>query len=299
MKKLWILILPLLAYACTPNNDFKTSNGVSVSMLEKGDGATAVKDSIVLMYMMIKTEDGDTLTQATADRPLAIAYDPEMEAGDLQEVLTYLEQGDSVAFSVTAKNLFEETYQSQVPPDMDSTAMVNINLKFADQMSQESYRAYQTELRNKQQAKASAILEEKLISDGDSIDAYLEKEGIDAITTESGLRYVITEEGTGATAEPGDQVTVHYDGKLLSGERFDSSLERGDPFEFPIGQGRVIPGWDEGIGYIKAGGKGTLYIPSPLGYGSRAAGEVIKPYSILVFDVEVLGVDKSESEPVQ
>lgn len=294
MKNIWILLFPLLAYACAQNNDFVTETGVEVSCVVKGDGPAAVKDSIVVLYLKIESADGEVLTETTPLQPLALPFDPEMKAGHLQEVLTLLEVGDSVTFTTTAKNLFEETYQTQIPPNMDSASLVTINMKFVNQMSQEGYRAYVAELREQQQAEQAVMLEKKLTTDGDSIDAYLQEQGIEAITTESGLRYVVTQEGSGQTAEPGDKVTVHYDGRLFSGEPFDSSNERGEPFTFDIGVGRVIPGWDEGIAYIKEGGKGTLYIPSPLGYGARGAGAVIKPYSILVFDVDVLKVEKNQ-----
>lgn len=104
--------------------------------------------------------------------------------------------------------------------------------------------------------------------------------------TESGLYYVVDQQGT--PIEKGQTIKVHYEGTLLSGEKFDSSFDRKDPIEFPIGVGQVIQGWDEGIPLIGKGGKGTLYIPSHLGYGERGAGGVIKPNSTLVFRVEVL-----------
>jgi FKBP-type peptidyl-prolyl cis-trans isomerase len=114
---------------------------------------------------------------------------------------------------------------------------------------------------------------------------YFTENNITPQKTASGLYYVVTEQGT--PIQNGETITVNYEGKLLSGEKFDSSFDRGQPFSFPVGTGRVIQGWDEGIPLIGKGGKGTLYLPSHLGYGSRASGSVIKPYSILVFRVEV------------
>ena len=101
-------------------------------------------------------------------------------------------------------------------------------------------------------------------------------------------RYVITNEGTGENASPGDRVTVHYTGMLLDGTTFDSSVERADPFSFDLGQGNVIKGWDEGITYFNKGSKGTIYIPSSLGYGPSGAGGVIPPNAVLIFDIELL-----------
>ena len=109
------------------------------------------------------------------------------------------------------------------------------------------------------------------------------------IRTESGLKYVDEVVGTGESPSPGRTVTVHYTGWLENGTKFDSSLDRGKPFDFPIGFGRVIRGWDEGVMTMKVGGKRKLTIPPELGYGSRDLGK-IPPNSTLIFEVELLGV---------
>src|SRR5262245_10794048 len=110
------------------------------------------------------------------------------------------------------------------------------------------------------------------------------------IETASGLGYVEIVEGTGARPKTGDTVSVHYTGWLKSGTKFDSSDDRGQPVEFPIGRGRVIKGWDEGVGTMKVGGKRKLIIPAHLGYGDRGAGGVIPPGATLIFEVELVGV---------
>jgi peptidylprolyl isomerase len=110
------------------------------------------------------------------------------------------------------------------------------------------------------------------------------------IQTASGLRYVELVEGTGTRPTPGDAVSVHYTGWLEDGRKFDSSRDRGQPLTFPIGRGRVIKGWDEGVGSMRVGGKRRLLIPAHLGYGDRGAGSVIPPGATLIFEVELLGV---------
>lgn len=110
------------------------------------------------------------------------------------------------------------------------------------------------------------------------------------VTTSSGLKYVDQVIGTGEVAVAGKTANVHYTGWLENGKKFDSSVDRGQPFSFPLGAGRVIKGWDEGVQGMKVGGKRKLTIPSDLGYGSRGAGGVIPPNATLIFDVELLGV---------
>ena len=110
------------------------------------------------------------------------------------------------------------------------------------------------------------------------------------ITTPSGLKYVDHTIGTGELAVAGKTTTVHYTGRLENGKKFDSSVDRGEPFSFPLGAGRVIKGWDEGVAGMKVGGKRILTIPASLGYGARGAGGVIPPNATLVFDIELLGV---------
>lgn len=107
-------------------------------------------------------------------------------------------------------------------------------------------------------------------------------------TTESGLTYIITKQGDGAQAKAGDTVRVHYTGLLTDGSVFDSSVERGEPIEFPLGQGMVIKGWDEGIAKMQVGGQAILIVPPELGYGAGGAGP-IPPNSTLIFVVELVG----------
>jgi peptidylprolyl isomerase len=114
------------------------------------------------------------------------------------------------------------------------------------------------------------------------------------MTTASGLKYIDETVGTGPAPKPGQTAVVHYTGWLYingaKGNKFDSSVDRNEPFEFPVGRGRVIKGWDEGVASMKVGGKRTLIIPPELGYGARGAGGVIPPNATLMFDVELLAI---------
>ncbi|MFV0531173.1 MAG: peptidylprolyl isomerase [Flavobacteriales bacterium] len=135
------------------------------------------------------------------------------------------------------------------------------------------------ELKVQKEAEAKRKAEEEL----EKISKGFEK-------TSSGLRYRITKTNDGIPAEKNKIVSVHYTGKLTNGQVFDSSLQRNEPIEFPLGIGHVIPGWDEGIQLLKVGEKATFIIPSDLAYGSKGAGGIIPPNAVLIFDVELLGV---------
>lgn len=125
--------------------------------------------------------------------------------------------------------------------------------------------------------------------------ALAQNEGGGMTTTASGLQFTDTHAGTGAQPKTGQTCVMHYTGWLYNdgkkGAKFDSSVDRGQPFEFQLGVGHVIKGWDEGVATMKVGGKRTLIIPPQLGYGARGAGGVIPPNATLMFDVELLGIN--------
>ncbi len=132
--------------------------------------------------------------------------------------------------------------------------------------------------------------EARLAADKAKKEAELDKVAAGFESTASGLRYKMIQKGNGAKAEKGKQVSVHYEGSLLSGDVFDSSYKRNSPIDFQLGIGQVIPGWDEGISLLKVGDKARFVIPSDLAYGSAGAGGVIPPNATLIFDVELMKV---------
>lgn len=144
-----------------------------------------------------------------------------------------------------------------------------------------------TGLQQKQQEQAAAMAE---VNEKAGRDFLLENgKRVEVKTTPSGLQYEVLKEGDGAQPGPGDQVTVHYTGKLIDGTVFDSSVDRGEPATFGVTQ--VIPGWVEALQLMKAGSKWRLFIPSALAYGPQGAGGVIGPNQTLIFDVELISVN--------
>ncbi len=152
----------------------------------------------------------------------------------------------------------------------------------------EALQIFSDQLRAKQEAKRAAetVL---LTAEGKTfLEQNKTKEGV--VTTPSGLQYKILKPGTGAYPAGADNVTVHYEGKLLNGNIFDSSFERGQPIDFGLNQ--VIPGWTEGMQHINEGGEIELYIPYNLGYGEQGAGGAIPPYATLIFKVQLIKINK-------
>lgn len=288
-----ILAAALMVYAC--GQSVTTKSGIEVSFT--GDRGTEVlaDSNIVLLNMTYVNANGNDLfsseKQGNGDPiPLPINFTMWDSLGGFYSVLEICKVSDSVTFKMNAKELFVDLFKMpQVPDSIDEASDVTFFIGIKDQMNQADFQAYRMEQFKKQQEKMMAEAVTRTADEAKEIAAYLAENNIEADSTESGLRYVITEEGKGAKPENGQTVEVHYRGTLMDGTEFDSSYGRNKTFEFPLGQGRVIKGWDEGIALLNIGSKATLYIPSALGYGPRATGS-IPANSILKFDVELISV---------
>ena len=156
------------------------------------------------------------------------------------------------------------------------------NAEYGDQMRKLQAMLQEVEAKKNEASEEILAAEKKFFADNAKIAG--------VVTTKSGLQYQVLQEGSGAKPGAHDVVKVHYEGKLPNGTVFDSSIARGEPIEFPVDQ--VIAGWTEALQLMKVGAKYRLFIPSRLGYGAHGAGNAIPPHSILIFEVELLGVRK-------
>ena len=278
IKMMSLVLAVLLIESCEPKKETATTaSGVEVEFINKTEGRTK-NESDFLFFNMKYTTESDSVLFDTSERggAVPISYNEEQwkSSGIIYEAFTLCS-----AFSVPAVDLFEKTFRAPMPEGLGKES----NIKFYVGLEK---------IRTKEELDAEIIAaaEGQIKIDVDIIDKHLADNGIEAMTTESGLRYVITAQGTGPNAAAGQNIDVHYNGTLLDGTKFDSSYDRGQPFNFVLGQGGVIRGWDEGFALLNKGTKATLYIPSSLAYGSQARSAEIKPNSILKFEVELLDI---------
>jgi FKBP-type peptidyl-prolyl cis-trans isomerase FkpA len=207
---------------------------------------------------------------------------PKQVDGDLYEALAMMHLGDSASFMIDAETFFLKTAGfPEIPAFAIGVEKLLFNIKLEK---------VQTEA--ELQADFEAEMLEAQSEEDVKIQEYLTANNITVQPTESGMYYIEEVKGTGPKPQVGDKVKVHYTGTLLNGKKFDSSVDRGQPFEFTLGVGQVIRGWDEGIALMNVGSKGKLVIPSRMGYGERGAGGDIPPYAPLVFEVELIDIVK-------
>ncbi len=277
------LIVTLVAFisACSNTGENtagyqESANGLKYKIIVDNKGAKAKEGEYVKYYSAIRTMDNKTLFSLSQMQvPQYGLVAKPSKKGDPIEILTLLGKGDSASCVVPAETFFR---QYDPPAPLKKTDNIQLDIKVLDILSKEQYDAILAE--------QAAFNPEEL-----SIKDYITKNNLTATRLPSGLYYAIEKQGTGQQPKPGDKVKVNYTGRLLDGTEFDSSLKPGrEPFEFTIGQGQVIKGWDEGIPMFKVGGKGKLLIPSALGYGENGTGN-IPPGSVLIFDIELLGVN--------
>jgi len=300
---LWMAgLLALIFFNACDSGLKKTESGMEYEFVRKGEGIKADSGLILLMNVeYIDEKDSVLFTTAETGNPAPFNY-PTQEEGMFMEAIRMLSEGDSAIFKIPASDFFLVTFKRPVPEGVSPTSLITFNIGIEKVLDRTAYGEYSAELNKKMQEEAAERAVAQMEIDKGLIEEYLQKNGIEAQQTESGLYYVMQEEGTGENAQAGQEVSVNYAGYVLDGPYFDSSIEEVvvanglnrpgpyEPIKFPLGRGAVIPGWDEGIALLNKGAKATLYIPSPLAYGERARSEVIIENSILVFDVELVDI---------
>ena len=266
-----------------------TPSGLQLHLFSKSIGMKPKAGDQITFHIMLRTGSDSVLMNSyseaspTHGQPIQIQFTPSVSMMDMMEAFQNMGAGDSAVVKVPSDSIFKGEASKQRPPFIPQGSFLKYYIKMI----------------------AVSDPNELLKAESGTIEKYIKDNKLNAQKTASGMYYVITQKGSGPMPAPGQKVQVNYSGYLLNGKLFDTSVEEVakkwkethpdyqvrpsyQTFEFVLGQGQVIKGWDEGIALLPVGSKAKLIIPSAMGYGNQAAGE-IPPNSPLTFDVELVG----------
>lgn len=278
LSALFLMLSVLTGCSNAPKGYQATDNGLYYRLFTNNGGENPQIGDLLELTMSCSVNDTVVILPLTKNIiPMA---EPSFWS-DFVEGFSMMHKGDSASFIVDIDSSFVNLFgYNTLPPQFSSTDIMRFEVRLDDFYPESEFRFRMIENIKKNYPAET----EKAVSE---LNAYLEKNGVVAQPTSTGLYYVKTQDGTGEKPSKGSTVKAHYTGCLLDGTVFDTSIERGEPIEFVLGVGQVIPGWDEGIAMMSKGEKAVLYIPYYLAYGDRDLG-VIPPFSNLVFEVELI-----------
>lgn len=278
LSALFLMLSVLTGCSNAPKGYQATDNGLYYRLFTNNGGDNPQIGDLLELTMSCSVNDTVVILPLTKN--IIPMTEPSFWS-DFVEGFSMMHKGDSASFIVDIDSSFVNLFgYNTLPPQFSSTDIMRFEVRLDDFYPESEFRFRMIENIKKNYPAET----EKAVSE---LNAYLEKNGVVAQPTSTGLYYVKTQDGTGEKPSKGSTVKAHYTGYLLDGTVFDTSIERGEPIEFVLGVGQVIPGWDEGIAMMSKGEKAVLYIPYYLAYGDRDLG-VIPPFSNLVFEVELI-----------
>lgn len=308
-KKIMVMAAgAVLAFSACENSPYpgydKAENGLYYKFYTQDESAVKPQEGdIVRLVMSYKNSKDSVLFDSRVGNPSGKNYiefplQKSTFKGSFEDALYMMGVGDSASFIISADSVYLTTFKApSLPPYIEKGS----NLTFEAKLEKITKKAEADAERNKKMEEQKAMMELRKNEEPKAMANYLEDNKISVKPTESGLYYIETTRGKGTKPKKGQVVKVNYTGRLLDGTVFDTSDEKiakesgtyqegrpYEPIEFSVGEGQVIPGWDEGIMMMSAGSKGKLVIPSAIAYGVQGGGP-IPPYSPLVFDVELVG----------
>lgn len=252
--------------------------GLSYKFFEmNAKGANPQPGDIIVLALKILTKDNRLVDESAFYR---LQLGKPLYKGDFYTGLALLQVGDSACLKLDAAGFFEKTRKGSLPVEFQQGDPVYIHVRLKNIITSSELEEERASVYHSGPEQEMGLLKD-----------YIQLTNVSVKPTESGLYYIEKKKGTGKKAEPGRKLTVHYTGTTIDGKMFDTSLTRGRPLTFILGQGQVIRGWDEGFSYMNEGGVARFIIPSSLAYGKDGFSNLILPWSTLVFDVELLKVE--------
>jgi len=274
-----LIILSAIGYSCSNKEKAfkKHPSGVNYRFLEMNpEGKTPKPGDILVLSIKILNKENKVFDESNFYR---MQLSNPMFKGDFYTALALLQVGDSVCFKLDAAGFFEKNRKRDLPVEFKQGDPVIIYLRLKNILSSADLESERESTYHTDRDQEMSLLK-----------TYIEMANVTVKPTSSGLYYIQKKKGSGKKAEVGKTLVVHYTGTTIDGKIFDSSLQRGKPLTFVLGQGQVIKGWDEGFQFMQEGGEARFIIPSDLAYGKEGYSNLILPYSTLVFEVELLEV---------
>lgn len=261
-------------------------SGLFFKKIKNGTGRKVKEGMFLTFDFEIRHLDGAMVySSIEASYPGSFEYGKRFDTEGFMQAMGMMSQGDEVELIIPSELAFGEAGR---PGMIEPYTPLHYYVRLTGVKTKAEYDVeVEAKRKNDEAQKVALKMQEASI-----LAKYIADNEITVEPTASGLYFISTLQGEGEQAVAGNKVKVHYTGTLLDGTKFDSSVDRDEPFEFVLGQGQVIKGWDEGIAMLKVGGKATLILPSSMAYGERQAGAIIKPFSPLKFDVELIAIIK-------
>lgn len=281
---LYFYFLVILIISCKQETKFiKTDSGLEYKFITKKDTSEIPqKDFGLLVDMKFYWNDSLLFDSRELSLDYRILLKDTIKDGSIYEGLSMMHLGDSAIFKVDAYEFYHITSGIPMPFCIKKGDKLTFHIKLIDIFSTQEIK---TEYERTKKLKIKN--EQNLLVD------YLKSNNITTKPLESGLYYIETKTGTGKKPEIGDSITLHYEGKLINNEPFDSSIKNNKPFTFLYGDQRFVKGWTEGVGLMKQGGKSILIIPSELAFGEFGADNLIPPYSTVIFEIHLIKIKKN------
>lgn len=285
MYKNYFFLLSLLFFlACKEEPQFQThDSGLEYAYFIENPDASYAKPGDILSLRMKYYSSKDSLLfdSDEVNSKYRMQFQAKSHSGGcLEDAYSLLRPGDSLVCKINAFNFYEHTRKMPVPQGIDPTEYLTFYIKLY------GIQSYSDISKERQAARSNSAESEQAV-----LDDYLKKTNTTVEPTLSGMYIVEITKGNGPAIKPGDKVSIHYVGKLMDQSIFDNSYKRNEPLEFTLGNGELIKGMEEGIAGMKQGGKARLIIPSHLAYDSAGYGQLIPPYSTLIFEVEIIKIE--------
>lgn len=283
IKNVAYLCLLSCMFSCSSDDFKKHGSGLEYKFVIHNDDSVETKTGDILVLNMRYTNNNDSILFDSREISGSFRMrlgPPSHNGGCIEDGFSMMHLGDSALFLIDARLFYQETRKMQIPSGVDP----NSKLKFYVRLKK-----ILTIKELEEEKKAERLYNEK--AETRILKNYLKRANITAEPSLSGLYYIEEEEGKGESPKTGQTVAIHYRGTFINGELFDSSYKRNEPWRFRLGIRQAVPGMEEGVAKMKVGGKAQLILPSHLAYGETGNGNIIPPFSTLIFYVELVSVE--------